>query len=59
VIFSIKVNSKYFWLVFTSKLSNPNLEVNCEFMICHLQIKTAPFLVDFHFKTALVILSYP
>ena len=26
---------------------------------CHLQIKTAPFLVDFHFKSALLILSYP
>jgi len=26
---------------------------------CHLQIKTAPFLTDFHFKSALLILSYP
>ncbi len=27
--------------------------------VCHLQIKTAPFLIDFHFKSALLILSYP
>jgi len=30
--------------------------------LCHLQIKTAPFLMDFHFKTALLnlgLLSYP
>jgi hypothetical protein len=26
---------------------------------CHLQIKTALFLMDFHFKSALLILSYP
>ena len=32
--------------------------VNFYYVNCHLQIKSAPFLIDFHFKSALLILSY-